>query len=47
MKNTIGHIKLESDISPRVMEVSNKDWIEYGNEEWRNLYPQFLKLPLV
>lgn len=42
MKNTIGHIKLESDISPKVMEVSNKDWIEYGNEEWRNLYPQFL-----
>jgi hypothetical protein len=42
MKNTIGHIKLESDISPKVMEVSNKDWVEYGNEEWRNLYPQFL-----
>jgi len=42
MKNTIGHIKLESDISPKVLEIASKEWVEFGNEEWRNLYPQFL-----
>lgn len=28
--------------APIVQEVASKDWIEYGTEEWRNLYPQFL-----
>jgi len=28
--------------APIVQEVSSKEYIEYGTEEWKNLYPQFL-----
>tara|TARA_R110000851_G_scaffold271829_2_gene424544 strand:- start:21 stop:1922 length:1902 start_codon:yes stop_codon:yes gene_type:complete len=28
--------------SPIITEQAGRDWIEYGTEEWRNLYPQFL-----
>jgi len=35
-------INLETSTAPIVQEVRGKDWIEYGTENWRNLYPQFL-----
>jgi len=41
-KNMIGNINLESDISAKIIEVANKDWVEYGNAEWANRYPDFL-----
>ena len=41
MENII-NIDLSSVTSPIVQEVRGKDWIEYGTEEWANLYPQFL-----
>jgi len=28
--------------APVVSEQASRDWIEYGTEEWRNLFPQFL-----
>ena len=28
--------------APIVSETASKEWIEYGTDEWRNLYPQFL-----
>jgi len=42
MKDNIININLETSTSPIVQEVRGRDWIEYGTENWRNLYPQFL-----
>jgi hypothetical protein len=42
MKDNLLSINLETSTSPSVTEVRGRDWIEYGTEEWRNLYPQFL-----
>jgi hypothetical protein len=42
MKDTMLNINLETSTSPIVAEVRGRDWIEYGTEDWRNLYPQFL-----
>ena len=42
MKDNIININLETSTAPVVAEVRGRDWIEYGTEDWRNLYPQFL-----
>jgi len=42
MKDTILSINLETSTAPIVQEVRGRDYIEYGTEEWKNLYPQFL-----
>ncbi len=42
MKDNIININLETSTSPIVQEVRGKEWIEFGTEEWRNLYPQFI-----
>jgi len=42
MKDNIININLETSTAPIVAEVRGRDWIEYGTEDWRNLYPQFL-----
>jgi len=42
MKDNIININLETSTSPVVAEVRGRDWIEYGTEDWKNLYPQFL-----
>jgi len=42
MKDNIININLETSTAPVVQEVRGKDYIEYGTDEWRNLYPQFL-----
>ena len=36
------NINLETQTAPKVIENISKDWIEYGTENWNNLYPQFL-----
>jgi hypothetical protein len=41
MENILS-INLESSTSPIIQEVRGRDYIEYGTDEWRNLYPQFL-----
>ena len=41
MENILS-VDLSSETSPIIEEVRGKDYIEYGTEEWRNLYPQFL-----
>ena len=38
----LGIVNLEAQTAPVVREAYGKDWIEYGTEEYRNLYPQFL-----
>jgi len=42
MKDTILSINLGTETAPQVQEARGKDWIEYGTDNWRNLYPQFL-----
>jgi hypothetical protein len=42
MKDTILSINLETSTAPVIQEVRGRDYIEYGTEDWRNLYPQFL-----
>jgi len=42
MKDNILSINLETQTAPVVTEVRGKDYIEYGTEDWKNLYPQFL-----
>jgi hypothetical protein len=41
MENIIS-INLSTTTAPVVTETRGKDWIDYGTEEWANLYPQFL-----
>ena len=42
MKDNLLSIDLSTSTSPVVAEVRGRDWIEYGTEDWKNLYPQFL-----
>ena len=42
MNDKILSINLETQTAPIVEEVRGKDFIEYGTENWKNLYPQFL-----
>jgi len=41
MENILS-INLETQTAPVIQEVKGRDYIEYGTEDWRNLYPQFL-----
>ena len=42
MKDTILSIDLSTQTAPIVQEVRGREYIEYGTDDWRNLYPQFL-----
>ncbi len=42
MKDNIISINLGTETAPQVQEARGKDYIEYGTDNWRNLYPQFL-----
>lgn len=41
MENILS-INLETETSPIIQEVRGRDYVEYGTEDWSNLYPQFL-----
>ena len=41
MENIIS-INLSTATAPTVSEVQGDNWINYGTDEWVNLYPQFL-----
>ncbi len=41
MENILS-INLSTSTAPIVSEVSGKEYISYGTEDWANLYPQFL-----
>ncbi len=41
MENILS-INLGVSTAPMVQEVHGKDYVEYGTDDWRNLYPQFL-----
>ena len=40
--NNILNVNLETQTAPKVIETISKNWIEYGTDNWANLYPQFL-----
>ena len=42
MKEQILSVNLGTETAPQVQEVRGKDFIEYGTQNWKNLYPQFL-----
>ena len=42
MKDNIISINLGASTAPIVTEVRGREYIEYGTDDWRNLYPQFL-----
>ena len=42
MKDRIISVNLETETSPIIQEVRGTEYIEYGTENWKNLYPQFL-----
>jgi hypothetical protein len=42
MKDNILRINLETSTAPIITEARGKDYIEYGTDDWKNLYPQFL-----
>ena len=42
MKDNIISINLGAETAPQVSEDRGKDYILYGTENWKNLYPQFL-----
>ena len=42
MKDSIISINLETSTAPIIQEVRGRDYIEYGTDDWKNLYPQFL-----
>jgi len=42
MKEQILSVNLGTETAPQVVEVRGKDFIEYGTQNWKNLYPQFL-----
>ena len=41
MENILS-VTLSTTTAPIVTEVRGKEWIDYGTEDWANLYPQFL-----
>ena len=42
MKDSIISVNLETATAPIVKEARGRDYIEYGTDDWKNLYPQFL-----
>ena len=42
MKDRILSINLGATTAPMVQEVHGKNYVEFGTEDWRNLYPQFI-----
>jgi hypothetical protein len=41
-KQRLLNIDLETQTAPIIQEVMGRDYVEYGTENYRNLYPQFL-----
>ena len=41
-KESILNVNFETQTAPVIQEAMGKDYIEYGTEDYRNLYPQFL-----
>ena len=42
MKNRLLGIKLTNEVQPKVVEAAGQEWVEYGDNTYRNMYPQYL-----
>lgn len=42
MKSRLLQVYLDQQTAPKISEKPNQEWIEYGDGEYKNLYPQFL-----
>ena len=42
MKNRLLNINLTNEVQPKVKEINGLDWVQYGDGEYRNNYPQYL-----
>jgi len=42
MKNRLSQVYLEQQTAPKIIESDRTDWVEFGEGEYRNQYPQFL-----
>ena len=42
MKNRLSQVYLEQQTAPKIVESDRTDWVEFGEGEYRNQYPQFL-----
>lgn len=40
--NTLLNVNLETQTAPKVRESNHVEWVEYGTEDFKNTYPQFL-----
>ena len=42
MKNRLLNIQLTNEVQPKVREINGLEWVQYGDGEYRNNYPQYL-----
>lgn len=42
MKNRLSQVFLEQQTAPKIVENDRTDWVEFGEGEYKNQYPQFL-----
>lgn len=42
MKNRLLNIELTNEVQPKVKEINGQDWVQYGEGQYKNTYPQYL-----
>ena len=42
MKDRLLNIQLTNEVQPKVREINGLEWVQYGDGEYRNNYPQYL-----
>lgn len=42
MKDRLLNIQLTNEVQPKIKEINGSDWVQFGDGEYRNLYPQYL-----
>ena len=42
MKNRLLNIQLTNEVQPKVSEVNGQDWVQYGDNNYKNLYTTYL-----
>ena len=42
MEDRLLNIQLTNEVQPKVKEINGLDWVQYGDGEYRNNYPQYL-----
>ena len=42
IKDRLISIQLQNEVQPTISEISGQDWVQYGDSNYKNLYPQYL-----